>query len=516
MNAQLSTPPETSGAQRLLFDDFELRLDSGELLKTGSPVKLQPQPFKVLEILASRSGEVVSRDEIRQAVWGDAFVDFDASLNFCVKEIRRALGDSATEPSYVETVPRRGYRFLRSVRTPSETSSPSPPPPVNVLPPRPKPWSWLAPVGVTIGLLVLLTFLVASRLQPAPSAPPAKENRAKDSLSASEPANEAYLRGVYLLQHEDYDGAEASFQRAVIVDQGFAPAYAKLAMVLLDRPDRPADPEVVETAARRAVALAPNLADAHVALGRILFSRHLDWEGAGREFQKALELDPRSADAHTAYSVYLAALGRHAEAIATVKRARELDPASMMAGSNYAWYFYLDHQYEEAIHQAQSVQELVYPSSLKATPKAAHMGLRGCLDTILLSAWKLGEKETAMGAAKAILEDLELPLYPPDRLRSLDEFWKGREQRIQMALRTQPVDPYFMAKTAMVMGERERALSLLTRCAAPGSLTSPFAAVEPVFDPLHEDPRWPQVLACLKLPADAPARTGRAAAPRGE
>ena len=503
MNAQLSTLPETSGAQRLLFDDFELRLDSGELLKDGSPVKLQPQPFKVLEILAGRSGEVVSREEIRQAVWGDAFVDFDASLNFCIKEIRRALGDSATEPTFVETVPRRGYRFLRSVRTPSEASSP---PPAKVLPPpRRKPWSWIAPVGVTIGLLVLLTFLVASRVRPAPSTPPAEEKGEKESLSASESANEAYLRGVYLLQHEDYDGAEASFQKALVLDQGFAPAYARLAMAVLDHPDRPADPDVVETAARRAAALDPNLADAHVALGRILFLRYLDWEGAGRELQRALELDPRSADAHVAYSVYLAALGRHAEAIATVKRARDLNPASMMAGSNYAWYFYLDHRYEEAIRQARSVQELIYPSSLKATPKEAHNGLRSCLDTILFSAWFLEDTETAMGAAKALLVDIDQPLYPPDRLRNLNEFWKGREQRIQAALRTQPVDPYFMAKTAMAMGERDRALNLLTRCAPKGSLTAPFAAVEPVFDPLHGDPRWPQVLACLKLPADAPA-----------
>jgi DNA-binding winged helix-turn-helix (wHTH) protein/tetratricopeptide (TPR) repeat protein len=504
MNAQLSALPETSGAQRLLFDDFELRLDSGELLRAGSPVKLQPQPFKVLEVLASRSGEVVSREEIRQAVWGDAFVDFDASLNFCVKEIRRALGDSATAPTFVETVPRRGYRFLRSVRTPSETSSP---PPVKALPPpRPKPWSWLAPVGVTIGLLVLLTFLVASRLRPVPAAPPSEEGGGKESLSSSEPANEAYLRGIYFIQHEEYDNAEASFQKAILLDQGFAPAYARLALALLNKPDKPADPEVVETAARQAVALDPNLAGAHAALGQILFLRHLDWEGAGREFQRALELEPRNADAHISYSLYLAALGRHAEAIATVKRARELDPSLIGAASNYAWYFYLDHQYEEAIRQARSVQDL-FPLSAKTTPKAAHNGLRACLDTILLSAWMLGEKETAMGAAKAILEDLGPP-YQPDRLRDLDEFWKGREQRIQAALRTQPVDPYFMAKTAMVMGERDRALNLLSRCPVQGSLTFPFAAVEPVFDDLHGDPRWPQVLACLKLPDDAPARQG--------
>src|SRR3954449_9669794 len=104
-----------SSPQWLRFDEFELRLDSGELRRDGVPVALQPQPAKVLELLAGRSGELVGREEIRQLVWGESFVDFDASLNFCIKQIRRALEDSATSPSYIETVPRRGYRFLRPV-----------------------------------------------------------------------------------------------------------------------------------------------------------------------------------------------------------------------------------------------------------------------------------------------------------------------------------------------------------------------------------------------------------------
>ena len=74
-------------------------------------------------------------------------------------------------------------------------------------------------------------------------------------------------------------------------------------------------------------------------------------------------------------------------------------------------------------------------------------------------------------------------------------------------MQTTPVDPYFLARTAMALGERNRALDLLSRCAPKGSLSFPFAAVEPVFDELHGDPRWSKILDdCLKLPADAPAR----------
>src|SRR5690242_19069354 len=107
-----------TSSSRLYFDEFELRLDSGELLREGSLVAtLQPQPARVLGLLAGRAGEVVSREEIQRLVWRETFVDFDAGLNFSIKQIRRALGASAPDPRSLETLPRRGYRFLRPVRT---------------------------------------------------------------------------------------------------------------------------------------------------------------------------------------------------------------------------------------------------------------------------------------------------------------------------------------------------------------------------------------------------------------
>src|SRR5215475_13416231 len=102
----------------LRFGAFELRANPAELRLNGDPVKLAPQPLKVLDLLARRSGEVVTRNEIREHVWaGDTFVDFEQGLNFCIRQIREALGDSADTPRFVETLPRRGYRFLMPVTT---------------------------------------------------------------------------------------------------------------------------------------------------------------------------------------------------------------------------------------------------------------------------------------------------------------------------------------------------------------------------------------------------------------
>ena len=107
-------PPDPAAGLR--FGPFVMDLRTLELRRDGVSVALQPQPFKVLAALASHAGELVTRDEIRVEVWGrDTFVDFDQSLNFCVKQIRIALGDQVDTPRYVETLPRRGYRFIMPV-----------------------------------------------------------------------------------------------------------------------------------------------------------------------------------------------------------------------------------------------------------------------------------------------------------------------------------------------------------------------------------------------------------------
>lgn len=95
------------------FGVFEADLRAGELRKQGMRVKLQEQPFQVLALLLERPGQVVSRDELRKRLWpDDTFVDFDHSLSTAINKIREALGDSAESPRFIETIPRRGYRFI--------------------------------------------------------------------------------------------------------------------------------------------------------------------------------------------------------------------------------------------------------------------------------------------------------------------------------------------------------------------------------------------------------------------
>jgi len=111
------SPPQDSSAGKIVrFGVFVADLAAGGLRKNGVRIRLQEQPFQILAYLLERPGEVVTREQLRQKLWpADTFVDFDHSLNTAVNKLREALGDSASSPRYVETLARRGYRFLAPV-----------------------------------------------------------------------------------------------------------------------------------------------------------------------------------------------------------------------------------------------------------------------------------------------------------------------------------------------------------------------------------------------------------------
>src|SRR5688572_26060935 len=120
--------------QRLVkFGKFEFDFASGELCRDGRKVALQSQPAQVLAHLLSRPSEVVTREELRRGIWAEhTFVEFDTALNVAISKVRQALGDSAVAPFFIETLPKRGYRFLADVRAiaPSEAVPPTAPTPI--------------------------------------------------------------------------------------------------------------------------------------------------------------------------------------------------------------------------------------------------------------------------------------------------------------------------------------------------------------------------------------------------
>jgi len=157
-----------NGDRRLRFGDYELDSRSEKLLRDGRPVKIQPQPLRVLAVLAEHRGEIVSREQLRERIWGAAtFVEFDQGLNYCIRQIRVALGDEASKPAYVETLPKQGYRFIASVTGPEpqeaehSIANAGTEPVVDLGRPRFR-WKW----AVAVLALVLIIGATAWRLWP--------------------------------------------------------------------------------------------------------------------------------------------------------------------------------------------------------------------------------------------------------------------------------------------------------------------------------------------------------------
>lgn len=161
--------PTTPASGLIHFGVFQVNLHTGELRKNGSKIKLEGQPFQILALLLERPGDLVTREELEQKLWAPGtFVDFEHSINAAVKRLREVLGDSADSPHFIETLPRRGYRFIFPVDGT----------PIAAEVPRPAAW-WTAPrVFGSLGMVAVLGILLAAnfgglrgRLLPVPVAP---------------------------------------------------------------------------------------------------------------------------------------------------------------------------------------------------------------------------------------------------------------------------------------------------------------------------------------------------------
>jgi len=494
-------PGEAREPAAIRFAEFELRLDSGELWRSGEPVKLQPQPARVLELLVRHAGEVVSRDEIRRVVWGEeTYVDFDLALNFCIRQIRGALGDSAERPRFVATVPRRGYRFLAPVERVSRPPAPDlyHPAPAEPVPAPPGPRRRRYLVAACLAMLAL-------------ALSPAGPREPRRGVPAA--AMQACLRGQDLQRSGDMIDAITSFQEDTLLAPGFAPAFASLGEALIERqqPGAEALPPI-EATVGRALALDPHLALAHQDLADVRTYYTFDWAGAEAEYRQALRLDPDDPERLLSYALFLTARGRPAEAFRQEAKARALAPESLVENTDHAWFYYLNRRYDEAIEQAKHAL-LLGKGSPGGRPRRFFLTFWS-YHVIMLSELARGNREAAFAAAQ---EEQRWEGKPP--LASLAELWER-----QASDRAQFKSPFLWYEPLVEIerGHAARAIDLLAeQCRERSSIMMPFLGVDPLYDPLRGDPRFAEVLRCANLADARPAggldgrgRAGQAAGRR--
>ena len=426
-------------AHAIRFGIFEVDAQAGELRKDGRRLKVSGQPLEILSALLQHHGKLITRDELRSRLWPDSTVDFDHGLNAAINKLRASLGDSASRPRFIETLPRRGYRFIAPIERPKLMLAVLPFKNLNRDPEEnyfsdgltqelithlalldPQRLGVIAQTSVMqykqtnkrvheIGDELAVNYILegsvrrfGKRVRVAVQLIDAEdetclwaqtsENHLRDILSVEnkiaqivakhiqrqvrvgnrpsappvEPqAHEAYLRGRHQLRKLTREGAEKAlvhFEASIRKDSACAVAYGGLAQAYLSLTTFYLAPleamPKAKAAAMKALELDENLAEAHASLGLVRFFYDWDWPGAEREFKRALALNPSLADAHLGYAGFLVSQGRHEEALQETRTSQELDPLPMCSRGEALWHYYVFRQYGEAVRQCRKAIDL--------------------------------------------------------------------------------------------------------------------------------------------------------------
>jgi DNA-binding winged helix-turn-helix (wHTH) protein/tetratricopeptide (TPR) repeat protein len=473
-------------AGTLRFGVFELDLDSGELRKAGRRTRLAEQPFHVLRILLQRAGSLVSREELQRQLWSaDTFVDFELGLNSAVRKLRDALGDSAENPRFIETIPRRGYRFIAPVDAANVV------PPIDAEPPRQRHrHMWTTAVAV----VVVVTGMAFGAVQRNWRNTAAGEHSSGTANTVHPQAHDAYVKGLRASGLQTYEGFRTAvnyFEQATARQPDFARAYAALSEAQLQfLYAGPLSPrEVVpkaEAAARKALQLQPDLPEAHRVFAAILHDFYWRFDESEQEYRRARQLGG-DHDGRGDGGMALGALirrGRIDEAIAAAERQRRMDPASLNANLAVARAYRAAGQYDRAAAEIRSVFQT------PITRPRAHFQLGAMLATLGRFDDAIGELEIAVRSssrASRFEAYLGYVYAASGRTKDARTILAGLE-----SLAThQYVSSFGLALIHDALGEKELALAAFERAYRDRAVEfSQWSDLYPPFKTIASEPRF--------------------------
>ena len=479
------------------FGTFELDPASGELRKQGVKVRLSEQPFRILGLLLDRPGTVVTRQEIRERLWAaDTFVDFDVGLNSAIRKLREALGDSAENPRFVETLPRRGYRFIASVQAipPERTGSSESAGLRQAFTPR-APWiaGALMLAVIAIGTLVL-AYDRKWRDRPA------VDTRVSQTATSDIPAGvrpdayDAYLKGVFAAGQQTYQGygtAVGYFESAVSSQPDFAAGHAALAQTQLQflftgpLPPREVVPKA-EAAARRALQLDDTLAQAHRVLATILQEFYWQWEEGDKEFRRARQLGGRKVGGASVLSLLRA--GQLNAAIAEGEETRRLEPLS------FDTYVNLGTAYRSAGDNERGIAVLRRAIEIAPTQPRGHFQLGITLIDVNRMNDAISELETAVKLSYAHNPRFMAYLGYAHALTGRRSDARRVLSELEARARHEYVSSFGLALIHDALGEKEEALAALQRASDDRAVEFMQMAQYPPFKTIATGPRYDRLM----------------------
>ena len=310
-------------------------------------------------------------------------------------------------------------------------------------------------------------------------------------------AYEAYLKARYHLNQATPDGIQRSiefFREAIAEDPDYALAHADLAgtfatAAFYSVATAGEDGPEARAAAERALELDDSLAEAHSALGAVKLFVDFDWDGARREFERAIQLKPSYALGYLYYAWSLEAVGRHDEAIAAILRAEELDPLSPLISVNVGWRYFNARRYDEAIEQIDDL--------LKRDPRA--VAVQPGNNPVYLALAHLGRFDEAIARLKEKLAQNGLA-ETSSRLLALLYALADREEARHMLESGLDTGNPTLAVTYALLGDLDTAMDLIEEAHQQRAIVLIYADVGPMYDPLRSDPRFQDLLRRMNFP----------------
>jgi DNA-binding winged helix-turn-helix (wHTH) protein len=446
------------------FDEFTLDVRERRLLRGTEAVRVSPKAYDVLVALVRQRGRLVTKEELLKGLWPKSFVE-EGSLNVYVSALRKALGEDAHRPIYIETVARSGYRFIAAVRCdPAEG--------------KPEKSSAASAKARPVELYELV-------------------GRGRSQL----------LSGSFF----ELQPAVDAFRSAIEIDPTYAPAHAGLARARCVQatfrtvPHQEAFAEA-KASALRALAMDSASADAQVALGTVLFLSEWDWTAAERSLKRALEINPDHTEALLQYGSLQEALGRLDDGLRCKQQALARDPRSSGVLVQIAISYWHRRNYDDTIVWAQRALE-VDPKHMLALQIVNRVYVK-IGDMNRLAAWTLGQvsqaiawgfPEERVAAIKQIVADM-LKVYATAGLPGVNRFWVDQITNPQLDF---DILLKLASFRAILYGEADRldeAFDYLDQAIAIRDPALVHLAVAPEWDSLRRDLRFAERLRSMALP----------------
>jgi TolB-like protein/DNA-binding winged helix-turn-helix (wHTH) protein/tetratricopeptide (TPR) repeat protein len=598
------------------FDRFQADDTAFRLIADGAPVSLEPKALRLLLYLIQNRGRLVRKQELLDAVWGDAAVTENA-LTRCVGLLRKALDDDSREPRFIETVPTAGYRFIAQVDTAAndepttiQSFTPAAPSPRTQTSLTPRSYFRLAAIVVACFASLAIAWLLVARHHSAPirslavlplvnlSGDPSQEyfadgmtdelitelaripnlrvvsrtsvmaekgsrlplpdiarqldvdaivegsivrsgdrirvtaqlidartdrhlwaqsfeGSASDVLTLQDSvaqqiatqarlvlappsprppvnpaAHDAYLRGRYFFNKQDFAHSVEYFKQAVALDPGYASAYAGYASALDAAstfgigPPEQLMPKAI-AAAQRAIQLDPQNGEARTALGSVQTIYEWDWTAAEQNLTRGISLNPNDSIAEFKYAVYLDAIGRPQDAVTHMRRALQLDPLSFLVTRRLGVALYYDRQYDAALAQLQRAAEM------ERSP--------GSIDNYMSLIYEQkGEHDEAVRHDLIALHEEQPQLNIAALLgvyqqHGWQSYWRARTRAL-LTTSASPCTAYEIGIDDLRVNELDQAFDSFQHALDSHCFYMTLIRVDPLFDSVRHDSRYAALL----------------------